>query len=85
MHTGLTLYNLQIRHQRLLEHRLPERPPLGNLAHEQLDDKRELVGRLQEPGRHLGFGGATDRLLQVGVRLGVVELDSADAACKAEG
>lgn len=77
----LTLDNLQIRHQRLPQHGLPKRLPLGNLAHEQLDDNGQLVRRLEEPRRDFGFRRATDRLLEGGVGRGVVELDRADTAC----
>lgn len=59
---------------------MPEETALRNVTHEKLDNDRELVDRLVEPRRSLGWGCPTNRLLKVCVRGGIVQLDSLDTA-----
>lgn len=54
-----------------------EDTPLGDISHKQLNDYQQLVGRLSEPERSI-LGSFTDGLQQVGVGVGVLQLDSVD-------
>lgn len=73
------LHDVEVRGQGPREHRVPEEPAVGDVAHEQLDDDEGLVHGLEEARRGLGRGRAPDGLLQVRVRVGVVELHGLDA------
>jgi hypothetical protein len=59
---------------------VPEHPTVGNVAHEELDDNTELVNGLVEARGNGCLRRTPDCLLQVRVRLGVVELHGTDAA-----
>lgn len=54
---------------------MPEQTSLGDLAHQEVHDYRELVHGLVETGGSLRGRGPTDSLLQVCMRRRVVELD----------
>ena len=75
-----TFDNLKVSGQGLFEDRVPEETALWDIAHKELDDNRELMNRLVEPRRSLGWGCPTNRLLKVCVRGGIVQLDSLDTA-----
>lgn len=57
---------------------MTEKAALRNVTHEQFNHYKELMHGLEEPGRSACGGRASDRLLEVGVRVGVVELHGAN-------
>ena len=75
-----TFDDLEVSSQGLLEDRVPEETALGDVAHKELDDNRELMDGLVKPRRGPGRRRPTDSLLQIGVRCGVVQLYGLDAA-----
>lgn len=59
---------------------MPEEAAVGNIAHEELHYHKELMHGLVEPWCEFGCWCAADRLLQVCVRRGIVELHCLDPA-----
>ena len=85
------LHNRQVRRQRTPQKRQAEYAALRQVAHQQLNDDQQLVRRLVETSCHrLGrcitlhhqsvLGRTANGLLQVRMRIRIVELDSADTA-----
>lgn len=74
------LDDLEVARERACEYRVAEQVAFRDVAHEQFDDDGQLVHRLVEAGRRLRGWRTADRLLQVRMRVRVVELDGADAA-----
>lgn len=59
---------------------MSEEASLRDVAHEQLDDNKELVHGLEEPRGGLRGGSAANGLLKVCVGGRVVELDDLDSS-----
>jgi hypothetical protein len=59
---------------------VPEQRPIRNVTHKELDNHEVLVHRLVEAWSGLWRGSASDRLLEIGVGVGIVELYGLDTA-----
>src|SRR5690606_35793179 len=57
------------------KHGLAEQGAVRNVAHQQLDDYLQLVGRLDKASGRRDLGGFADGTAELIVRLGVIQLD----------
>ena len=80
MRRVITLDNLEVSGERLLEDRVSEEAAFGDVAHEEFDDYRELVYCLIETGRGGGRGSTPYSLLQVRMCRTVIQLNRLDSA-----
>ena len=71
----LTSDDFEVAFKRTLQHWLPEEASVWDITHEELNDNEELMHSLVKTGRCFGGRSASSGLLQVLVRIRVVELD----------
>jgi len=76
----LTLYQLEVRRQSPSQHRSPENRPLRNITHQQFDDHKVFVHRLYKSRGERLRRCSPDGMLQMRMRLGVVQLDRSNPA-----
>jgi hypothetical protein len=77
-----TFDDVKVSSQCLLEHGVPEETAIGDIAHEELHHHKQLVHGLVKSWCDFGCWCTAYRLLQVGVRRGVVELHGLDSTEK---
>lgn len=75
-----TLHNFKVSAQSLLQHRMPEQASLRNISHQQFHHNEHLMHALIKPRCSLRSRCTADRLLQICVCGGVVQLHGPDAS-----
>ncbi len=75
-----TFDDLEIARECLFQYRVPEQPSFRYLAHQQVDNDRQLVHSLEEAWCSFRGWSTAYRLLQISVGGRVIQLDCLDAA-----